>query len=291
VIAADMAAAVVINEDLGSGPTLESVLLARDPSAARAAMIALGRAAGRLHRMTVDSRHERQSLLAPFGLGNGDDEVLGEWPGGERWERIEASSRDLGFPDAREAGADVIDLVSRLREPGPFVSLTHQDLNPTNVLVTSGGIRLVDLEGSRFGHLGFDTCHLFFPFPFYSAHWATLPTDVTAEVLDAYLEELRQENQFPADRFDEMLAIGAALALVVRLHRLPKLADDSHPAHDRWRRRAQMVQQIQMFADLARRVELLESLAGWSRRLADAMASRWSDATHPAPPLFPAFEA
>ena len=43
------------------------------------------------------------------------------------------------------------------------------------------GVRIVDFEGAIFGHLGFDVSFLHFPFPMYSAHWATLPAGVVAE--------------------------------------------------------------------------------------------------------------
>jgi hypothetical protein len=64
-------------------------------------------------------------------------------------------------------------------------------------------------------------------------------------------------------------------------------ADQS--SHDSWRRRAQLVQQIEVFNRLADRAGSLPDLARWFCDLADVITQRWTDATTPQPRLFPAF--
>ena len=86
-----------------------------------------------------------------------------------------------------------------------------------------------------------------------------------------------------------MLALGAAGALTIRVQRLPALAAADQTAHDSWRRRAQLVQQIQEFLDLADRAGALAALRRWFAELAEAMTDRWADATSPPPPIYPAF--
>jgi hypothetical protein len=86
-----------------------------------------------------------------------------------------------------------------------------------------------------------------------------------------------------------MLALGAAWALAMRVLRLPVLAADGQTAHDSWRRRAQLVQQIGVFDGLAARADVLPRLRTWFLELRDAMRARWADAGHPPPELFPAF--
>jgi hypothetical protein len=150
----------------------------------------------------------------------------------------------------------------------------------------------VDFEGAVFGHLGFDASFLHFPFPTYSAHWATLPDGVVAEADRAYRRELVPAlAEDTLARFDEALAIGAAAALAVRVRRLPLLATADQPPPTRWRRRAQLVHQLGVFVRLAERAATLPAMAGWAARLAEAMAARWRDATTPPPALFPAFRA
>ena len=86
-----------------------------------------------------------------------------------------------------------------------------------------------------------------------------------------------------------MLAVGAAAALAVRVQRLKLLATRDQTPYNRWRRRAQLVQQIRVFERLATRAECLHALVDWFAQLARAMAIRWPDATNPPPRLFPAF--
>jgi hypothetical protein len=204
---------------------------------------------------------------------------------------VEAACAELGLPDARVAAGDAAFVQDRIADAGPFAALTHTDLNPSNVLVTPHGVRLVDFEGAIFGHLGFDASFLHFPFPTYSAHWATLPDSVVIEADRAYRCELAKA--MPGEvhgLFDQELAVGAAAALAVRVQRLRLLAADGQPPRVRWRRRAQLVQQIRVFTRLAGQAATLPAMAGWYARLADAMSARWSDTTTPPPAQFPAFQ-
>ncbi|HKC29854.1 MAG TPA: hypothetical protein VKB75_17700 [Jatrophihabitans sp.] len=154
----------------------------------------------------------------------------------------------------------------------------------TNALVTDHGVRLVDFEGARFGHPGFDISFIHYPFPHHSANWCTLPEAIIRAADDAY------RSTVALDGHDQLLAVGAAAALASRVTRLPLIARDDQTPHDSWRRRAQIVQQIGVFERLADRAGVLPDLARWSGELAAAMAARWSDATCPPPRVFPAFD-
>jgi aminoglycoside/choline kinase family phosphotransferase len=274
-IGADHTIGVLVASDLGTWPTLESVLLGDDPDAAAAAIVGLGRTVGRLHATTLN-RGSTESHI----------ERIGQWPGVDQWSGVEADVLALGLPDARVARDDIANVLSRLLEPSPVV-LAHMDVHPGNALVTPDGVKLLDFEGSVFGHLGFDLASLHFPFPNYSAHWATVPPDVVAATDRAYRAELPESVRAG---LDDEVAIGAAAALAVRVaKRLPKIAAEDQAPDERWRRRAQLVHQIRVFEDLAARAGVLAALADWYGRLGDVMAERWPDATKPRPPVFPAF--
>ncbi|MFV2019653.1 hypothetical protein [Micromonospora sp. LOL_023] len=291
-IAADQAAGVVITTDLGGWPTLESVLLGADADAATRAVVEFGVAVGRLHAGTRDAGAGYRQALAGLGAPQADAGPGLPWPGVERWQDVEVACAELGLPDARIAAGDAAFVRERIAEPGPFAALTHTDLNPGNALVTPHGVRIVDFEGAIFGHFGFDASFLHFPFPTYSAHWATLPDSVVTEADRAYRRELDQA--MPGEilgRLDRALAVGAAAALAVRVQRLPLLAATGQPSRTRWRRRAQLVQQIGVFTRLAERAEILLTMADWFTRLAEAMSARWPDTTAPPPATFPAFRS
>ncbi|MFG3422542.1 hypothetical protein [Micromonospora sp. NPDC048063] len=289
-IASDQPAGVVVTTDLGDWPTLEDVLLGADADAATRAVVEFGVAVGRLHAGTRDAGEGYRQALAGLGAPEADAGPGLPWPGLDRWRDVEVACAALGLPDARVAAGDAAFVQDRITDPGPFAALTHTDLNPGNALVTPHGVRIVDFEGAIFGHLGFDASFLHFPFPTYSAHWATLPDSVVTEADRAYRRALAEAMPGAIlGRLDQALAVGAAAALAVRVQRLPLLAAIDQPPRTRWRRRAQLVQQIRVFTQLAERATTLPSMADWFARLAEAMSARWQDTTTPPPATFPAF--
>nr|MDT0658643.1 hypothetical protein [Micromonospora sp. DSM 115978] len=72
VIASDQAAGVVVTTDLGSWPTLESVLLGADADAATRAVVAFGVAVGRLHAGTRGAGAGYRQTLAGLGAPQAD---------------------------------------------------------------------------------------------------------------------------------------------------------------------------------------------------------------------------
>lgn len=287
-IAADDAAGVVIESDLGRWPTLESVLLGDDTVAAERAVVAFGTAMGRLHASTSRLRETHAGILESLGAPELGRDRFGQWPGVDRWDAVEAGAKALGFPDATTARDDVDFVRERLLAPS-LAALVHTDLNPTNALITVDGVRLVDFEGAIFGHPGMDASFLHYPFPNYSANWSTLPPEVAHAADVAYREELQPLLGSAPDGYDTMLAVGAAAALAIRVQRLPRLAEVTGSSRNQWRRRAQLVQQIGVFTGLAARAQCLEALSRWFSGVADAIESRWPDTTTPRPPIFPAF--
>jgi hypothetical protein len=290
VILTDDHAGVVVQSDLGTWPTLETVLLGNDPERAATAMVSFGQTIGRLHATTLDRRTDHDLALAEFGSADVTTGGKSGTRGTRRWHVVERACAELGFPDARTARDDIAHVRSQLDDPGKYAALVHDDLNPTNALVTDQGIRLVDFEGSGFGHIGFDASSLHFPFPHHSANWFVLPEPITHAADRAYHDTLA--TALPADAvqgYDKMLAVGAAAALASRVPRLPVIARTDQTSHDSWRRRAQLVQQIEVFNRLADRAGILSDLARWTGELAEAVTERWTDATTPPPRLFPAF--
>ncbi len=180
-------------------------------------------------------------------------------------------------------------LLRRTSETGRFDALIHLDLNPSNVLITDAGARLIDFEGCRFGHLGIDACFLRYPFPHHSNPWGTLPEAVVEAADLAYRTALADggADAVLAD-YDRMLADGAAIPLIGRIMRLPRVADPDQSAEDGLRRRGQIVHQIEVFGGLADRAGGLQAFAVWLRELAAAMIGCWPEVGAP-PPLYPAF--
>lgn len=289
-LAADDAFELIVMTDM-QGPRLEELLLGTDRPAAAAAMAALGDALGRLHTATLGREDEHLDSMDRYGSPRPAGDRYGMWTGVEGWDHIEETADLLGFPSPRGAREDVAHVRAQLLDPGPFLALTHTDPGPPNVIAAGEGAALVDFEGSGFRHIGLDIAWLHFPFPNYSAHYAVLPPEVVRAADDAYrarlsvaLPETLNDNDYGA-----MLAVGMAAALVVRTHRLDRLASEGQDSHGSWRRRTQLHQQIQVFVEFCRMTGQLTDLAHWFESLAVSMADRWPDAGEPPPPLFPAF--
>ena len=271
------------------GPALEEVLLGCDAVAATTAVVGLGDALGRLHVATLDREDEHLAALAAKGSLRPAADRYGAWAGVDAWDDIERAAEALGFPSARRAGDDVAFVRERLLAPGPFLALTHTDASPRNVIVASTGVALVDFEGSGFRHVGLDVAWLHFPFPNYSAHYAVLPHEVVHAADAAYRAQLGAAvpDARSDQRYGAMLAVGLAAALVVRTHRLARLASEGQPAYDSWRRRTQLVQHIGVFVERCRITGDLPELATWFEHLAGGHSPsmvRRGDARTPAVP-------
>ena len=241
----DDQAGVVVQSDLGTWPTLETVLLGNDSERAATAMVDFAQTIGRLHATTLGRRIDHDLALAEFGSADVTPGGGVGTGGARRWHVVEQACAELGFPDARAARDDIAFVRSQLEEPGRYTALVHNDLNPTDALVTDRGIRLVDFEGSGFGHIGVDASFLHYPFPHRSANWSVRPEPVTEAADHTYRNALAAA--LAADGlhgYDKMLAVGAAAALASRVTRLPVIARTNQTPHDSWRRRAQLVQQI-----------------------------------------------
>lgn len=286
----DDAAGVVLQSDLGAWPTLQEHLLGRDPAGAAQAMTQMGATVGRLHAATLGRDAEHARHLAPLGSDVTTGEVYTY--GMEAWDEIAHACATTGLPAGDRAREETARLLRRSARPACGRVLIHVDLNPTNVLITPEGAKLVDFEGSRIGHPGIDACFLHYPFPHHSAPWAVLPEGVTAAAAAAYRAALAAGGaERILEHYDQMLTDGAAVVLIERLRRLPRIAQADQTPEDARRRRGQMVQQIRTFLRIADSSEELVALRDWLRELADTMAARWPEAEDPPPPLFPVFAA
>jgi hypothetical protein len=82
------------------------------------------------------------------------------------------------------------------------------------------------------------------------------------------------------------LAVGCAATVVLRIHRLPKIADD-RDAGEAVRRRTQMVSAIEVFAGAAEEARCFSALSAWFVGLGEEMRGRWREANE-RPREFPA---
>ena len=155
-LAGNVPARLFLLEDLGSGPTLETLLRGGDARAAAGGLLDTARLTGQLHTRTLGAqaeydlvrqalppRHERVRVEnARFLLEH--EERLTRWLAALELEAAPGTHEDL------EA------LARTLADPGPFLAFTHGDMAPGNVLFTPSGPRLLDFEYAGMRHALYD---------------------------------------------------------------------------------------------------------------------------------------
>ena len=132
VILTDDQAGVVVQSDLGTWPTLETVLLGNDSERAATAMVDFAQTIGRLHATTLGRRIDHDLALAEFGSADVTPGGGAGTGGARRWHVVEQACAELGFPDARAARDDIAFVRSQLEEPGRTpLSYTTTSTRPT----------------------------------------------------------------------------------------------------------------------------------------------------------------
>lgn len=285
-VAGDDEAGILVMTDVGRGPTVQDHLLDPDGGAtATSALIEHGRALARLHAATT-SRELHRTFVTRRRAFDGDyDEMtertryaIHDLP--TLWDEVAVHATALGFTPPSGTEDDAARLWRELAFPGPFLALTSLDANPQNGVVRDDGtVRLVDFEGAGLRHLGLDAAFLRFPFPNYG-HWSVLPEDVRAAMEDAYRETLVAGGLVAASddgAYARAVAVGCAATVVLRVHRLSKIADD-RDEQEAVRRRTQMVSAIEVVAGACERAGMFSRLSAWFAGLGEEMRSRWPEA-------------
>ncbi|MGW3349526.1 hypothetical protein ACWDA3_40040 [Nonomuraea rubra] len=272
----------VVLEDLAPRTALDG-LLRRDGAPAHAARLAaFARARGELGAVTAGHAslyYRRRGALGPVEPAA---DLLGHV----------GRLRRSGVPEAEVLGVPVEGGVERelgtalgeLAEPGAFLVLSNGDPEANNVLVHEGGAadaRLIDFEFAGYRHALHDAVCLHVPGPAWM--WVTESPGGRGEARGA-VENLGEVYRralaagVPEAEDERRYGVGLAAACVAyalaRLHRLPVL--QGRPAGDD--SRAQLVAALEAAALTADAHRALPRLAGWCRRLGDALRRRWPDA-------------
>jgi hypothetical protein len=175
---------IIVFEDLGSGESLDKLLLGNDSDAAEAGLIELTTALGRMHALTVGKRAEFERIRDRLG---------------PRWQTPTTTEGLLiGFAQGCNAVGvemqpgieDEMPAVAALvTDPGPFDVYTHGDPCPDNNLFVERGLKLIDFEFGDFRHALRDGVYGRIHFP---TCWCVnrLPNYIMRRMEDAYRAEL-----------------------------------------------------------------------------------------------------
>lgn len=271
--ASDLAAGILIMEDLAPRLPLASLLCQGGAVASAAGLRSFARALGQLASLSVG----RQDAFQARRRASGPAESTGHRRGlpGEVWASTRGFMQAIGVSPSDAVERDLAIARQELTEPGPFLVLSNGDSGPNNYLLddTGDGIddgRLIDFEAACYRHALEDAVCLHVPGP----HWLTVSDPVAdgsqtdfRSTLSAAIPQA-MDNQL----FDSAMAAACLAFAIIRLHRFPKMdgRDEGDPA------RLQLVSTLEAAAQ-AGEDRSLGHLRGWLMQVAAALRRRWPD--------------
>ncbi|WP_329425332.1 hypothetical protein OG339_33915 [Streptosporangium sp. NBC_01495] len=264
VLADDMAASLLVLEDLTPRTPLDQVLRRDGAAPPPAGLAAFARALGELGAATAGHAEPylaRQPAVGPDPM----------YAGADAWRRAVEYGAGFGVALPGLAEAELARLLAELADPGPFLALTNGDSEANNFLAAGGDGRLIDFEFAGYRHTLISAVCLYVPGP----AWLTVSDPIATGLEAGYRRALARG--VPEAEDDHLFGFGLASACLTwaatRLTRFPAL-DARAPGE---RSRLQMVFTLDAAARAAEEHRALPHLAGWIRRAAQALRRRWPD--------------
>lgn len=264
VLADDMAASLLVLEDLAPRTPLDRVLRRDGAVPPPAGLTAFARALGELGAATAGHAERYRARQPAVGL----DPMHS---GADAWRRAAEHGAGFGVALPGPAETEVARLLAELADPGPFLALTNGDSEANNFLAAGGDGRLIDFEFAGYRHTLTSAVCLYVPGP----AWLTVSDPVTTGLETGYRRALARG--VPEADDDHLFGFGLASACLtwaaLRLGRFPTL-DARVPGDNS---RLQMIFTLDAAARAAEDHRALPHLAGWARRAAQALRRRWPD--------------
>ena len=269
-LAADLAAGVLIVEDLAPRTPLADQLRARGPDALGAELVAFGRTVGELGAATRGLKARYQAIRARYG--DVDASVGRERGLGPYWPVAREQLAALGRPLSTAAERDLAALTASILDPGPFLVFSNGDPHPNNFMTDGRDGRLIDFEFADFRHAMVSAVWMHVP----GSAWITVAHPGVVAVEAAFRRALAAG--VPEAEDDALFGAGlAAACLAEGLERIGRFSVlDARPAGDSGR--LQRVATLEAAAAVARRHRVLPDLAGWMEETARWLRRRWPDA-------------
>jgi Ser/Thr protein kinase RdoA (MazF antagonist) len=276
---ADVAAGILIMEELPPGRSLAHTLLAGDRDGAVADLVSYATALGSLHAWSIGRADEFERARARYSP-SADPRP---W-----WVETIASRRAVFLRIAAELGAATdgvdgeIDAAVRILGGEPHRGFVHGDLCPDNVRLCAGGTRIFDFEESSIGSPALDAAYLLAPFP---SCWcfASVPESISAPAMSAYLAALTAGGVEVADELRLELAAALAGWVAARGNMIERALERD----EEWgttTMRPRLVAWTERFAAVAAATGTFPVMRAIAERLNDRFLSLWPDAIVPAYP-------
>jgi hypothetical protein len=292
-IAASADPPALVMTDAGTGPSLATALLGRDPAQATAATAQFAESLAALHLATQDAHHAFAAELAARSAGTVPPALMPALVTSAA-AALDRYCAQLGVTVAPGSLAELEDLPARLAGSGPS-ALTLADACPDNNVRTTRGYLLIDFEEAEWRPVAWDVAYLTVPWP---SCWCcfTLPAGVTRQALARYRSVAAGRLRYlgtPAFDHDVALAT-AGWAMVSSSWFLGRALGEDQPFDSG-------IEEIDEAGGLptlraviahrlatAQRTEGLPGLASLAGRLRTALIRRWGESPlRPAPAFRP----
>jgi hypothetical protein len=179
---------LLVMEDLGRAPTLAEKLMGDDARSAERALLSWAHSLGRLHATTAGREPDFDALQRRLGPPRSKDPIGADGPTAldELPDLLEAELGVSTSPAARDCAVRTKSLLGAERHR----AFSPSDSCPDNNLITSKGVRFLDLEGGCVRNIMFDAAFLRVPLP---TCWCAfgLPTGMTDAMLAGWRARVR----------------------------------------------------------------------------------------------------
>ncbi len=260
----------VVMEDVGGGPSLASLLLGDDRSAASAALITFAEGLAEMHAVGIEHVSAFEDRVRALGCTPTSTGYETAFPIGTNRAAWSAALDELGI-GAPTVEADLDQIARALADPGAFRGIVHGDPCPDNVRFVDDRLRVFDFEYASVGHVLLDATYLSVPFP---TCWcvASLPANLVTSVNAAYRARLGVGDGAGWER-EVMLAWAAWL--VATIPRQLKQARDANPTWGITTLRERVAGRLTLFVERTTAVDELPVLTETMRRMRDLLVGRW----------------
>jgi hypothetical protein len=283
----DRNAGLIVLEDLGTGETLDQVLLGGDAQVAAQGLVEMAALLGRMHALTIGRQPEFDRLRDSLGPREKETEhYTYQWLA----TALHSAANDLAVTPAPGVDDELAALIETIKAPGPFLAYTHGDPCPGNDLRVGTQLRLLDFEFGDFRHALTDGVYGRMLFP---TCWCSnrVPQSVVMQMESAYRAMLMQAC--PAARDDALFseAVVASCAYwALTMYAWNPVADLLAQDQD-WgiaTTRQRVLVRSDIFAQTAEQFGYLEALSATVQAIAAKLRSLLP-AELDALPFFPAF--
>jgi len=268
-LASDLAAGVLILEDLAPRRPLDRQIREAGMGGAWPGLAAFAHATGELAALTTGRGAAFEACLIRSGVSPTDHRLAEAQATLAMMRELE----DLGLPLGGLVETDLETAFATLRAPGPFQAFSNGDCEANNFLSEGGEGRLIDFEAADFRHALVDAAAIHVPGP----AWLTVAGPSQRAELEQIYRRALVAGVTAADD-DDVFGLGMAAACLTRacerLSRFPRL--DDRPSGDA--SRLQMVSALEAAAEAASYHRRLPQLVGWARQAASWLRRRWPDA-------------